>query len=309
LSRGAYRFRNFIGHRSKVEPIIREVRGAKARGVPASHMILFGPSGVGKSLFARSLAEEFGTNMLKLLGDISATDLLEALGKMKVGDFLFLDEAHNLSKEIQELLYQLMESGPLVVPGRGEPFQAPAVTVVLATDKPGLLENALHKRIPTELHLDLYGDTEMKEIVEAVAGREDLLLTAQAANQLARVCNGLPRRAEQLLHKLRFYFPDAEEGQMGVDRVGEFLKAFGIDAWGFGEREHRYLHFLCQEGSASVATLASVLGVDPSYVERQVEPKLRHHGLVHVGASGRRLTRAGEEWVGEHLNGNKLRRD
>jgi Holliday junction DNA helicase RuvB len=198
-----------------------------------------------------------------------------------------------------------MESAALAIPGEQEPLQAPAVTVVLATDKPGCLQDAMHKRIPTELHLDLYSDRELKEIVEAVAGREDLLLTPQAANKLARVCNGLPRRAEQFLRKLRHYHPDAEAGPMNLPLVDEFLHALGIDGWGFGDRERTYLRFLRRERSASVATLAAVLGVDPRYVERQVEPKLRRHGLVRIGASGRTLTRTGREWVMQNLVSKK----
>lgn len=309
MSRPAFRFRNFIGHRSKVEPVIRIVRGAKARGLPAGHIIVIGPSGVGKSLLVRELAAEYGTHVVKIIGAVSAKELMAALAKMKPGDFLLLDEAHALPQDVQEILYQLMDSLTVQVPGQPEPFQVPAVTVVLSTDKPGALQNALHKRIGTEVHLELYDDKSMKEIVEEVAERENLLLSPQAATRLAAVANGLPRRAEQQLNKLKFYYPDAEGGQISIGQVTEFMGDFGIDEWGFGDRERRYLKFLRREGAASVATLASVLGVDPAFVERQVEPKLRRHGLVRIGGGGRILTKDGREWTKQHLTNTKPNED
>jgi Holliday junction DNA helicase RuvB len=245
---------------------------------------------------------------VKLIGPITVGQLLKAIETLKPGGFCFIDEAHRLSQEVQELLYQIMGSGTLLVPGQSEPREVPPVTVVLATDKPGSLENALIKRFGTELHLDLYSDSEMREIVDEVAQREDLLLSHHAANKLARVCNGLPRRAEQLLRKLRMYYPDAEGTQMTLPHIDAFLKALGIDCWGFGERERKYLRFLRREDAASVATLAAVLGVDPRYVERQVEPKLRRHGLVRIGAGGRSLTKAGRIWVKTNLIGNRRRK-
>ncbi len=305
MGRPAYRFRGFIGHRAKVEPIVREVRGAKARGIPAGHIMVIGPSGVGKSLLVRELAAEYGTDVVKFIGVVTVKELLDALAKMKPGDFLLLDEAHALPSDVQEILYQLMDSGRILVSGRPEPFQAPAVTVVLSTDKPGALQNALHKRIGTEVHLELYDDRSMKEVVEEVADREDLLLSPQAAAHLAAVANGLPRRAEQLLRKLRLYYPDAEQGQMSVGAITEFLTDLGIDECGFNDRDRRYLRFLRREGPASVATLASVLGVDPAYVERQVEPKIRRQGLVRIGSGGRSLTQAGREWVKQNRSANK----
>lgn len=42
MARPAFRFRNFIGHRRVVEPVIHEIRGAKARGLPAGHIIVIG---------------------------------------------------------------------------------------------------------------------------------------------------------------------------------------------------------------------------------------------------------------------------
>src|SRR5947209_8559551 len=66
-----------------------------------------------------------------------------------------------------------------------------AVTLIFATDRPGKLLNALVKRISIRVHFQPYPEGELKEIVERVADRRDLLFSPQAARRLARVCNGL----------------------------------------------------------------------------------------------------------------------
>ena len=58
--------------------------------------------------------------------------------------------------------------------------------------------------------------------------------------------------------------------------------------------EQKYLRALADMGSASIQTLAMCLGVDADHVERQIEPFLRHRGLVKVGTGGRQLTPEGQ---------------
>jgi hypothetical protein len=92
-------FDSSSGTARKVEPIVREVRGAKARGLPASHIIVIGPSGVGKSPLVRELAAEYGTNVVTFIAAVTVKESLDALAKMKTGDFLHLDEARALPSD------------------------------------------------------------------------------------------------------------------------------------------------------------------------------------------------------------------
>src|SRR5262249_60269759 len=112
----------------------------------------------------------------------------------------------------------------------------------------------------------------------------------------ARVCNGLPRRAEHHVQKVRLFFEDSERSQLRLPQIKEYLEAHGIDADGLGEEERTCLLFLAQKGSASLEALAHKLGTDPAFVRNQVEQPLRYRGLVTVRSSGRVLTPAGRKW-------------
>jgi Holliday junction resolvasome RuvABC ATP-dependent DNA helicase subunit len=102
-----------------------------------------------------------------------------------------------------------------------------------------------------------------------------------------------------MVRRLRYHFPDSEATQFTADRVSQFLQACRIDAGGFGERERRYLAFLSREGSASLGSLAMVVGADEAFVLRHVEQPLRHRGLVTISHSGRKLSAAGAQWIRE----------
>jgi len=300
MSRPPFELHGFIGQRQKIEPLIREVRGAKACGQPACHTAISGPSGTGKSTLARALATEYGTRLLKLSGEVMRPKLLAELRNVHHGDFLFIDEAQSLAVALQELLFRVIDRETIELDDGSEPLLVPPFTLVLATDQPGCLKNALRKRIPTMVHLNPYTDAEMKMIVERVAAKEKIRVTARGESLLARTCHGLPRIAEHRVRKLHYHFPVAQQEPLTTEQVQKFLHAFDIDECGLGEHERKYLEFLFRERSASLETLAAILTVDAAYVSRQVEHALHHRGLIAIAQSGRQLTQAGREWARDH---------
>src|SRR5947209_1089667 len=90
---------------------------------------------------------------------------------------------------------------------------------------------------------------------DSIASKREVCLSAQATKRLARACQGLPRKAEQLIWKLPYHVrPD--QGQISIEDVRNFLRANGLNAHGWGPRERRYLRYLHRFGSASLDTLA-----------------------------------------------------
>jgi Holliday junction DNA helicase RuvB len=177
-------------------------------------LLLIGPSGSGKSHFARVLAERAGAETVKFIGSAPLKEVVERLSQTKHGDVVFFDECHKLPPDVQELLFEVIDGNAIparLLPSAAgkEPVPIAPVTLVFATDRPGKLLNALHKRIPSTVCFERYPEGEMKEIVARVAERRSLLLSPQAARRLAKACNGLPRRAEHHVQKLRLFFSDS----------------------------------------------------------------------------------------------------
>lgn len=304
MPRPVFSFRRFVGHRKKVEVLRRQLIGAKIRGEPFPHTMFSGPSGVGKTLLTECLAEEYGTRCHAMYGHAKIDDLVAVYRSIGECDFLFVDEAHNLKPKSQELLYQMIDHGRLTVtepspPTAGSAPQRTAerierrVTIVIASDQPGKLLNALEKRMQLHVALGFYTERELRDIIDRLAANMNLRTSAQAANHLARVSCGLPRRARHHLENLRRHFPDEDVAELSIGHVREYLADFGIDDLGLGQVERNYLRFLRDSNRASLDSLASHLGYDTDFIRRQIEPVLKRAGLSMIGSGGRMLTSKG----------------
>ena len=300
------RLRDFIGQKESVALLERQLQGAQARGEPVPHIAFFGPSGVGKTLLAQTLADECGTRLIKAPGYILAPELARVFSDTGANDIVFFDEAHNCKPAVQEILYRVIDEHkvPLwVTDGSKDEERSPEeveiqpVTIILATDEPGALRNALLKRIPLTIALRFYSDEELQQIVAQMATDLDLLISPVAAKLIARAAHGLPRIVAHHLQSLRYFYSWSEKREIKSPDVRRFLSDSGIDRLGLREVEHRYLRHLLSANSASLESLALDLGMDGNYVRKQIESVLVRQKLIYISSKGRQLTPKGKTWL------------
>lgn len=298
-------FRKFIGHKRQVDLLRRQLAGAKSRGEPFPTTLFSGPSGVGKTLLAESLAQEYGTQLIETNGHESLEEFAVRFTSARTGDFVFVDESHRATPRVQELLYDVIDKQriPNIFDRDDESdhdspfFSINSCTVIMATDQPGKLMNALVKRAELHIRLGFYADREMREITDRLAADFGLLISPQGCGLIAKSALGLPRRAKHLLLNLRRHYTDAEFHQLSASEIRKFFSAFGIDLKGLEKMERDYLRVLAKSGRSSLDSLSLSLGVDVDFVRRQMEPILTRAGLVTIGSGGRSLTDAGRAWI------------
>ena len=306
MARPPYIHRGFIGQRRAWEFLIRQLEGAQALGERAPHLLLQAPSGHGKTQMARTIAVDFGTACHEFFAgpDTRPLQLCQELSKLRFGDFLFIDEAHALRSDAQEILYVALdqEKVPAIVEGRlrrGELKSIASFSLILATNEPGALKEALCKRLQV-LAFDPYAARELKYIAEDVATKSTIHLTPHAARRLAETSQGVPRLIRHCIDALKRHWPGLREfTQVEVD---DLLSAIGIDQRGLIPQQRQLLSLLAESsgGSMSVELLATRMCCDAAYVRRDLEPYLLAQGyMTYRSGLGRVLTPSGRALVAE----------
>ena len=103
--------KDFVGQERVSAQLELLLTAAKNRKIPADHVLLAGPPGLGKTTLAMIIAEEMGAPIRITSGPAitHAGDLASILSSLVEGEILFIDEIHRMSRPAEELLYLAME--------------------------------------------------------------------------------------------------------------------------------------------------------------------------------------------------------
>jgi Holliday junction DNA helicase RuvB len=299
-------FQDFIGQRRLVRHLERLIRGAQAHGEPVVPLLLIARSGSGKTAMAKAVAAAYGSELHTLFASrgTEPAHVCAVLRQLRHGDVFFIDEAHSLGRDAQQVLYLALDEQRIpAAPERGAtPNRYESIarfTLVLATNEPGALKPAFCRRLVT-LEFDPYTTRELKAIAEREAADRGITLTPQAADTLAEVAQGSPGRVARLIHNLRHFWADRSE--LGTDQVRRFLDSEGIDIQGLTPLQRQYLRVLAvaPNGRYRLEGVAVKLGCDARYVRLEVEPYLVEQALVDPHSErGRMITPKGLELAKE----------
>jgi Holliday junction DNA helicase RuvB len=291
-------FDDYVGQQKIVENVRVYAAAARQRGDALDHVLLSGPPGLGKTSLAHILARELGVTLHVTSGPalVKKGDLAGLLTALAPRDILFIDEIHRLSPAVEEALYPAMEDYRFdVVLGAGIGAQTMEMklerfTLVGATTRTGLLASPLRDRFPIQERLDYYRPAELKEIAVRAAGKLNLKVEPEGAEELARRARGTPRIAIRLLQRARDFAEVEGDGRLTLAIVDRTLKRLEVDARGLDAMDRRILATVIDTfggGPVGIDAIAAAVGEESDTIEDVYEPFLVRETFLARGPRGR----------------------
>ena len=285
------------------------IEAAKGRGEAIDHILLYGPSGLGKTSLAHIIAKEMGVNIRVTAGPAIERpgDLAAILTNLRKSDILFIDEVHRLGRAVEEVLYPVMEDFVLdIIIGKGPGARSirlrlPRFTIIGATTRLALLTAPLRSRFGATYRLDFYDLDAMRAIIARGAEMLGVPIDEGGLDEIARRGRGTPRVALRLLKRVRDFAQVRADGSISQQTASEALSLMEIDELGLDDIDRRVLRAIIEKfggGPVGLETIAASISEEADTIMDVYEPYLLQLGFMERTLRGRSATPLAYEHLG-----------
>ncbi len=290
---------HIIGQSHVVEQIRIALDASQQDGNPFPSAMLVGPPGTGKSQTANIIAKEMASEFHEVLGQSlrNAGDLNALLLSAGRHAIVHVDEAHQLSKENQTLLYLAMDKKVIIVGNKNgkKPQQIPLndFTILLSTTDEYLLLQPLRDRCKLNLRMQFYSDEDLAQLIYIRSKILKWEVHPSVIPQIAQRAKQTPRLGLRILQSCRRVCRALGEQEISDQHLLKVCLLERIDNHGLDQSQQQYLKILL-DGDSKLNVIASRIGLPSKTVSGVIEPFLIRAGFVIKDEkSGRQLTSKG----------------
>ena len=318
------RLADYIGQPKAVLAVKDLVGAALLRDAALPHIILYGSHGLGKTTFAKILANEMGASFTEVNAqNITINELVSVLRRLNRNDILFIDEIHTLPTQVAEaVMYSAMQDGKITyTESKGK--DAHPVTVTLqpftligATTEIGKIAKPFTQRA-IQIRLEEY----TVEVLAQIIGSSFIKLGVKAASdvclRIAERCRNNPRVANNMVKRIsdkallsyaiehniheKGFLNDVEKIRklnisITEEIVNKFFEESGIDRYGLEPGDRQLLEIIIKKfggGPVGLNTLARAMNEAENVITQNYEAYLIKRGMLKVEREGRVAMPAG----------------
>ena len=236
----------FIGQDRLKQGIITLITSSTKTGNALHHILLCAESGMGKTTLAKIIAAELGVQIRITSGPAleHTGDLAAMLTNLKKKDILFIDEIHRINKSVEEVLYPAMEDSAIdLMIGKGpgsrsltldlQPF-----TVIGTTSNPLRVAKEIIDSM-FEFDFDSYNLEEISQIITNSARQQQIDISLDAADLIAKYSNGCPADSLRILKKVYEYAIVHSDGLIASLIAKDAIDIFNIKTKDRRDRDSR----------------------------------------------------------------------
>jgi Holliday junction DNA helicase RuvB len=232
----------FVGQDAIKGNLRPRIEAAKRNAKPLPHLLLCGPSEIGKATLAKSIATEMEVKcssletwhfqQVSIFSLEKPGDLAAVLTNLNAGDILLIEEVESLTNAVLEVLIRALEDFQIdVLVGQGQAARLIKLPLkpfclVATTSRPSQIDKRLRRWL-IAFDFAPYSKKEIAEIVCFQAEQQGFVIDYDSAMLLADYCNGSPGDARVLVKRLRDYARPSTASQVRPDAVREALASFG----------------------------------------------------------------------------------
>ena len=309
---------DYIGQPDAVTAVRDLIDAARVKMAPLPHLIIYGSNGLGKTTFAKIIANELGVGFTELnVTKATPEEMVSFLQKLEPRDILFIDEIHTLPLAVAEsILYSAMQDGRITYSeGKGKSVKTvtvdlPPFTLIGATTEIGKLAKPFTHRAIT-VRLQEYTDEVLGGIVKSSLGKLGYNITDALALSISKRCRNNPRTANNTVKRIAdkalmrhvreynlfdqgpFTTPESIRRlgiQVSQEVIEEFFKESGIDAYGLESGDRELLSIIINRyggGPVGIDNLARSMNESNNVLAQKYEAYLIKKGLIRVDRDGR----------------------